>query len=220
MRTKLLIALILISVTLFSSAAFAQPQTTRPDNPQTDAAPAQGTRMSNSEAAAEAPSPDYLMSEIENLKAENSVVRELLRKMEEQQRALLEQVGRLQQQLGGATTAALRPAGGPPAADVPEPLAADANAPAPAAEIGGASVQQALVDNPAKEDRYRDGILIWENPESAKVPFMLRFNNNTQVRYLNTLDSKETFTDHLGVVREVHNRNDITVNRSMFLFGG
>ena len=67
MRTKLLIALILISVILSSSAAFAQPQTSRPGNPQTDAAPAQGTRMSNSEAAAEAPSPDYLMSEIENL---------------------------------------------------------------------------------------------------------------------------------------------------------
>jgi hypothetical protein len=30
----------------------------------------------------------------------------------------------------------------------------------------------------------------------------------------------DTFTDHLGVVREVHNRNDITVNRSMFILAG
>jgi hypothetical protein len=52
------------------------------------------------------------------------------------------------------------------------------------------------------------------------VPFLLKFNNNTQVRYLNTLDSQDTFTDHLGVVREVHRRNDITVNRSMFILGG
>src|SRR4029434_11071233 len=29
-----------------------------------------------------------------------------------------------------------------------------------------------------------------------------------------------TFTDHLGVMREVHDRNDITVNRAMFILGG
>ena len=52
------------------------------------------------------------------------------------------------------------------------------------------------------------------------MPFLLRFNINTQLRYLNTLSSDETFTDHLGVVREVHKRNDITVNRAMFIFGG
>ena len=52
------------------------------------------------------------------------------------------------------------------------------------------------------------------------MPFLLRFNNNTQLRYLNTLSSDDTFTDHLGVVREVSKRNDITVNRSMFILGG
>ena len=52
------------------------------------------------------------------------------------------------------------------------------------------------------------------------MPFLLRFNINTQLRYLNTLSSDETYTDHLGVVREVHKRNDITVNRAMFIFGG
>ena len=52
------------------------------------------------------------------------------------------------------------------------------------------------------------------------MPFLLKFNVNTQLRYLNTLDSDETFTDHLGVVREVHTRNDITVNRAMFILGG
>jgi len=48
----------------------------------------------------------------------------------------------------------------------------------------------------------------------------LKFNINTQLRYLNTLDSEVTFTDHLGVTREVHRRNDITVNRAMFILGG
>jgi hypothetical protein len=126
------------------------------------------------------------------LKAENAAVRALLRRMEEQQRALLEQVDRMQRRLDGATTP----------------------------DTGGAPEQQASVETPAKDDRYQDGIVIWENPESAKVPFLLRFNNNTQIRYLNTTDSSDTFTDHLGVARDVHTRNDITVNRSMFIFAG
>ncbi len=73
---------------------------------------------------------------------------------------------------------------------------------------------------PASDDRYRDGIVIWETPEDAKVPFLLKFNVNTQLRYLNTQDSDETFTDHLGVAADVHTRNDITVNRAMFILGG
>jgi hypothetical protein len=71
-----------------------------------------------------------------------------------------------------------------------------------------------------KVDRYQDGIVVSQNPEDAKVPFLLRFNNNTQVRYLNTTSSDDTYTDHLGVVREVKLRNDITVNRTMFILGG
>jgi hypothetical protein len=75
---------------------------------------------------------------------------------------------------------------------------------------------------PAKppEERYQDGIVIWKTSDDVKVPFLLKFNVNTQVRYLNTQDSAESFTDHLGVVREIHTRNDITVNRSMFILGG
>ena len=63
-------------------------------------------------------------------------------------------------------------------------------------------------------------MLIWQAPEEAAVPFSLKFNVNTQLRYLNTMSSDETFTDHLGVEREVHTRNDITVNRAMFILGG
>ena len=75
-------------------------------------------------------------------------------------------------------------------------------------------------DAEKKDDRYRDGIVIWQTPDDAKVPFLLKFNINTQLRYLNTLASEETFTDHLGVVHDVHRRNDITVNRAMFILGG
>jgi hypothetical protein len=69
-------------------------------------------------------------------------------------------------------------------------------------------------------ERYRDGMVIWETPPDAQVPFLLKFNINTQLRYLNTLNSDETYTDHLGVTRDVHRRNDITVNRAMFILGG
>ena len=68
--------------------------------------------------------------------------------------------------------------------------------------------------------RYRDGIVIWETPPDESVPFLLKLNVNTQLRYLNTQSSDETFTDHLGVGHEVHTRNDITVNRAMFILGG
>ena len=83
------------------------------------------------------------------------------------------------------------------------------------------SVQSASAAAPQTiNDRYRDGIIIWETPADAKVPFLLKFTMNTQLRYLNTQDSDQTFTDHLGVVHDVHPRNDITVNRAMFIFSG
>jgi hypothetical protein len=182
---KLFFALMFSSVTLSASSAFAQSQESRPD-----------TRL------------EHVTSDLDTLKAENAAVRELLRKMEEQQKALLEQVDRLQRRLDGAATAVVPPGEPPP------------NPPVPAPSAGSAPVQTASVEKQEKPDRYQDGIVIWENPEDAKVPFMLRLNNNTQIRYLNTTDSADTFTDHLGVVRDVHNRNDITVNRSMFILAG
>ena len=57
-------------------------------------------------------------------------------------------------------------------------------------------------------------------PTAPSVPFLLKFNDDTQLRYLNTVSSDATFTDHLGNVRDVHRRNDITVNRQMFNFSG
>jgi hypothetical protein len=79
--------------------------------------------------------------------------------------------------------------------------------------------QDPSVPNKAK-DRYQDGIVISQTPDDSAVPFLLKFNVNTQIRYLNTLDSKKTFTDHLGNEFEVNTRNDITVNRAMFILGG
>jgi hypothetical protein len=89
----------------------------------------------------------------------------------------------------------------------------------PAGSASG-STQPAAGAAPQTDDRYRDGIVIWETAPDVDVPFLLKFNINTQLRYLNTLGSDETFTDHLGGERDVHTRNDITVNRAMFILGG
>jgi hypothetical protein len=91
------------------------------------------------------------------------------------------------------------------------------SAPDPAGDAGQPAAAAAP---PSISERYRDGMVIWETPADASVPFLLKFNINTQLRYLNTLDSEETYTDHLGVTRDVHTRNDITVNRAMFILGG
>src|SRR5215204_2981944 len=184
------------------------------------------------------PNAGDLEAEVAAIKVENAEVREQLRRMAEGQKILIEQLDRLRRRLDGATPAnasiASRPTTPPPAADAsappPSASAADASAPPPDASpttSGGnpdpASTTDGRVSAKIKQaaaERYQDGIIIWATPDDAKVPFMLRFNNNTQIRYLNTLDSNETFTDHLGNVREVHRRNDITVNRSMFIFNG
>ena len=95
------------------------------------------------------------------------------------------------------------------------------SASAQSSSSASASVQPTPAAAPqTSNDRYRDGIVIWETAPDADVPFLLKFNINTQLRYLNTQNSDETFTDHLGGVREVHTRNDITVNRAMFILGG
>lgn len=237
---RLSVALALTSATLFASSAFGQSPATRPDGPRKQVSAARKPRLSDPEitasepkpsgaenkVAAEEPKPNDLSSEVEAVKAENAAVREQLRKMEEQQKALLEQVERLQRRLDGGmatdVSVAGQPAAPPTTADGSAPSAKAAlNTPQPSADSAGASAPPASL--PAKQtndERYRDGIIIWETSADAKVPFLLRFNNNTQVRYLNTLSSDDTFTDHLGNVREVNRRNDITVNRSMFILGG
>jgi hypothetical protein len=98
--------------------------------------------------------------------------------------------------------------------------ASEPTTPATADSAGAAGQAAPAPASATNNDRYRDGIVIWETPSDARVPFLLKFNINTQIRYLNTQNSDEDFTDHLGVVREVNPRNDITVNRAMFILGG
>jgi hypothetical protein len=230
---KLFFALSLTSVAVFAGSAFGQSPVIQSDSQRKEVPATQESRLSNSQVADEESKqarpenkavagesrPKDLYSEITNLKAENAAVRELLRKMEEQQKALLEQVERLQRRLDG-TTAADVSVPETNTANIPVEPTNAANAPVQPMNAGNASALQTSIGAQEKEDRYQDGIIIYQNPDNAKVPFLLKFNNNTQIRYLNSLNSDSTFTDHLGVVHEVHRRNDITVNRSMFTFTG
>jgi len=171
---------------------------------------------------------------------EDGVVRELLRKIQEQQKSLDEAqksidekqksidqqqknlaalIGNLQRLLDGGTATNAPIVGQPPDASATTANAA-LNTQATADSANAPVTPASLVASLLNDDRYRDGMVIYETREHAKVPFLLKFNVNTQVRYLNTLDSKGTFADHLGVVSEVNTRNDITVNRSMFILGG
>jgi hypothetical protein len=86
------------------------------------------------------------------------------------------------------------------------------------AHVGGQP--QAADTTETSDGRFADGIIIAKSPKGASVPFLFKFNDDTQLRYLNTVSSDSTFTDHLGNVRSVHRRNDITVNRQMLNFSG
>jgi hypothetical protein len=199
-------------------------------------------------AQAPQPPPTSLEREVQEMRTENNAIREHLGKLEEQQKTILQLMDELQRKLDGRPDAIAHqsapapqpepvPVDGGTATDVSlhgKPIVpsttADASAPAANAALNdplavtnsaSTSVRPASVAPLQTNDvRYRDGIVIWQTREDAKVPFLLNFNVNTQIRYLNTLDSQLTFTDHLGVTRDVHTRNDITVNRAMFILGG
>jgi uncharacterized coiled-coil protein SlyX len=142
---------------------------------------------------------------------ERGAVEERLRKLEErqatQEQELKEKDARIRE-LEGEIARAKDPLDQRPV------VAVEAGSAKVAVAAPPPSIVQELVD------RYQDGIVIWETSKDAKVPFLLKYNINSQVRYLNTTSAEDTFTDHLGVVREVNQRNDITVNRTMFILGG
>jgi hypothetical protein len=202
-----------LALALFPTSASGQSPATKPNSADKRIAAAEEPRLGNAEnkVAVGEPRQDELKDEIDAVKAENAAVRQLLHKMEAQQKTLLEQVERLQRRLDRGTATL------PPTTEDASAANAALNLPPAVTNPPGTSVQPTPQTN---DERYQDGIILWKTADDAKVPFLLTLNNNTQIRYLNTLDSNETFTDHLGNLHEVHRRNDITVNRSMFILGG
>jgi len=222
LNTRSLVFLAIALVGLAATSAAGQSPVVK-DSTNKEAAVAKAAlpvETPNSKPVAEStPASGDLEGQIEAMKAENAAVRESLKKMEESQKALLETVERLQRKLeadakvDANSASSTVPPGSVGAPDAVPAANGTVKDPASAATVAGTKLQKA-------PERYQDGIIIWKTPDDAKVPFLLRFNNVTQFRYLNTLNSDDTFTDHLGVVRDVHTRNDVTVNRAMFLLNG
>jgi hypothetical protein len=145
--------------------------------------------------------------------------------VEEQQKALLELVEQLREQLGGSATPNLpSPSPLPIAETVPPQPAAPPKAPAPAPQA--AVPQPRAAPRPAPEnkaeavDPYQDSIVLVKTTDNSKVPLLLRLWDVTQLRYTNTLLGNNNYTDHLGEVRPVITRNDFSLNRNLLQFVG
>src|SRR5690349_16032266 len=108
---KLLVALILlsISITVASAQTIVNRQDSQPkEQTSKTSVPEASPSDPSSNRSAKEPRTDDLQTTVDNLKAENAEVRELLRKMEEQQKTLLEQMDRLQRRMDGSATADVR----------------------------------------------------------------------------------------------------------------
>jgi len=95
---KLSIALAIVSVTLLVSSASGQAPGSQRVGPEKEVNATRAGQPGNSENGVATPASrtSDLESDVAAMKADNAAVREQLRKMEEQQKALLELVERLQ----------------------------------------------------------------------------------------------------------------------------
>src|SRR5215211_1088207 len=100
---KVKVTLVLTALTFFTTSANGQSTPIRAGNSDKPTVAAQGPRPVNQEnkVTDDPPKPSDLESQVAAVKAENEAFRESLRKMEEQQKLLLEIVDRLQRKLDG-----------------------------------------------------------------------------------------------------------------------
>jgi len=68
--------------------------------------------------------------------------------------------------------------------------------------------------------RYDNGFVLVDSSDPDRSPFKLVVGNFAQIRYTNTQLDSLTYVDHLGNVREVDPRNDISFNRDLLTFSG
>src|SRR5581483_4965295 len=126
-----------------------------------------------SSTRAQTPQPEVgnLEKEVLEMRAENSAIREQLRKLEEQQKTLLQLMDELQRKLDGQPAAIAQQSPlPPPPLPSPEPVpVAQAAVPKRAAPA-----QPAAERNIAAEDAYQDSIILVKTPDDARIPILLR----------------------------------------------
>src|SRR5258708_7761395 len=114
-------------------------------------------------------------SEVAGIKAENAALREQLRRVEEQQKTLLELVNQLQQRFGPITTTMAAeappvPKQDPPAATQVLEQSSSSKTPLPTSDQ--------TTDQPGRTyDENAQGILLAKSSDSAKIPFRLNLRS-------------------------------------------
>jgi hypothetical protein len=157
-------------------------------------------------------------SELLQVREENALIREQLRRLEEQQKTLLQVVGALERRIDAPHD----PLGGQAPPSTPQ-AKSDAD---PAAQAGRPTIAPTPAtpnSNPAKDQPdfpYDDGIVLVKTRDDARWPILLKLWDVTQLRYTNTLLGNNDYTDHLGAVRPVIRRNDFSLNRNLIQFVG
>lgn len=68
--------------------------------------------------------------------------------------------------------------------------------------------------------RYENGFVLMDSSDPERTPFKLVVGNFAQICYTNTQLDSLTYVDHLGNVRPVDPRNDISFNRDLLTFSG
>jgi hypothetical protein len=163
-------------------------------------------------------------------------IRRLERRLDELDRdnkAMAEEIARLQQQKNATSTATEKDIGGT-APDLKLPTLSSVlfqpDAP-PALTIQDAA-QSLPEQNPAASKppfqsfvdqlatHYDRGFVLVESTDPESMPYKLVVRNFAQVRFTNTQLDSLTFVDHLGNVRPVDPRNDISLNRDLLTFSG
>src|SRR5262245_33750472 len=180
---KLFALLTFLSMILFAHSAFGQSTTTRPENQQKEIAAAQSQRSSSSDNSAseskpgnkiatDDPKPNEVQEELSALKAENAAVRELLKKMEQQQKSLMDQVDRLQRRLDGAasgeTQTTAQASAQAPDATLPLTTGSDA---APTSSDHTPAEPTPTAQEESKAGVYNDGFILFQTGDDAKIPF-------------------------------------------------
>lgn len=161
------------------------------------------------------PAASSVETQLEQLRSENDGIREQLRSLEDQQRALLQLINELRSRLEAAPIASQPPA--PPSTRTD---------PAPSSEGAAGNPADPPAQPPASSSKsqtdfpYDEGIVLVKTPDNGRFPILLKLWDVTQLRYTNTLLGNSNYTDHLGAVRPVIRRNDFSLNRNLIQFVG
>jgi hypothetical protein len=99
----------------------------------------------------------------------------------------------------------------------PESATLEANDTSPNAEPGPSWLSKFLIGG---YDEERGGFVLVRSKDAQRVPFELRFDLVTQVRYTNFAPSASTWTDSTGISHPIQSISSWQINRNFIQFSG